>query len=86
MRDFFDGVILIVDWQKFHSDNVLREGFNEAVSKGIIAFSLFDNLNYANSCKVVVKYGTLFIQSTPEHYGVNIGDTAQRLIDQLVER
>ncbi|KIH93437.1 hypothetical protein SPBR_04339 [Sporothrix brasiliensis 5110] len=83
MREYFDGVAYQLESQKFGSDDMLQEGFNEAVDKGIVAFRIVDKLSYGSYCEVVVEDGTLFVQSTLEKYGVNIGHAAEKIIDQL---
>lgn len=81
--EYFEGVAYHLDNQKFGEDDMLQEGFNEAVEKGVIALRIVDSLKYANYCEVVVEDGTLFVQTTTERYGVNIGDAAQKIVDQL---
>jgi hypothetical protein len=83
IREYFDGVAYHMESQKFGSDDMLQEGFNEAVEKGVIAFRIVDKLSYASYCEVVVEDGTLFVQTTLDRYGVNISHAAEKLIDQL---
>lgn len=83
VRDYFDGVAYHLDSQKFGSDDMLQEGFNEAVEKGVIAFRIVDKLAYGSYCEVVVEDGTLYVQTTLARYGVNTNDAAEKLIDQL---
>ncbi|EPE05230.1 hypothetical protein F503_03835 [Ophiostoma piceae UAMH 11346] len=81
--EYFEGVAYHLDSQKFGGDDMLQEGFNEAVEKGVIALRVVDSLKYASYCEVVVEDGTLFVQTTAEKYGVNINDAAEKIIDQL---
>lgn len=59
---YFDGLATQLDWQKFGSDELLQEGFNEAVEKQEIAFRIVDKFKYASYCEVVVEDGVLYIQ------------------------
>lgn len=83
IREYFDGVAYHMDSQKFGSDDMLQEGFNEAVEKGVISFRIVDKLSYASYCEVVVEDGTLFVQTTLDRYGVNTNHAAEKLVDQL---
>lgn len=83
IREYFDGVAYHMDSQKFGSDEMLQEGFNEAVEKGVIAFRIVDKLSYASYCEVVVEDGTLFVQTTLDRYGVNTNHAAEKIVDQL---
>lgn len=59
---YFDAVAGQMAYQKFDEDELLREGFNEAVEKGEIAFRVVDKLKYDSYCEVVVEDGVLFVQ------------------------
>ncbi|OAR03015.1 hypothetical protein LLEC1_06071 [Akanthomyces lecanii] len=70
--------------QKFDSDDMLQEGFNEAVESGKIAFRIVDASKMTQSYgEVVIEDGVLYIQTSPDSYGSNIDDVADKLMDQL---
>ncbi|CAK7228419.1 hypothetical protein SCUCBS95973_006876 [Sporothrix curviconia] len=83
LHSYFDGLAYQLENQKFGSDDMLQEGFNEAVETGIIAFRIVDKLKYASYCEVVIEDGKLYIQATVKNFGVNTSDAAQKLVDQL---
>ncbi|XWX01171.1 hypothetical protein V2A60_009197 [Cordyceps javanica] len=69
---------------KFDSDDMLQEGFNEAVESGKIAFRIVDASQMKETYgEVVVEDGVLYIQTSPDYYGSNIDDVASKLVDQL---
>lgn len=59
---YFKGVEDGLRRQGFHKDEMLREGFNEAVETGKIAFRIVDKLSYNTDCEVVVEKGILYAQ------------------------
>ncbi|KAF4125993.1 hypothetical protein GMORB2_1239 [Geosmithia morbida] len=66
----------------FDKDEMLQEGFNEAISKGEIAFRVVDSIK-GGSGECAIEDGVLFLQCTPEKWGSNISDIANDLIDLL---
>lgn len=80
---YFDSVRNHLTYNKFATDDMLQEGFNEVVDKGVIEVRLVDKLTYANYCEVVVEDGRLYVQTILEKYGSNIDDAATKIIDQL---
>ena len=83
VRDYFEGLAYTLDYQKFGSDDMLQEGLNDAVDKGVIGFRIVDKLTYGSYCEAVIEDGKLFLQTTVDRYGVNTSDAAEKLIDQL---
>ncbi|KAL1896735.1 hypothetical protein Sste5346_004367 [Sporothrix stenoceras] len=80
---YFESVRNQLVGKKFASDEMLQEGFNEAVDKSTIALRIVDKLKYAKYCEVVVEDGTLYVQTTVEQYGIAIPDAAAKIVDQL---
>ncbi|KAJ4159795.1 uncharacterized protein LMH87_007737 [Akanthomyces muscarius] len=69
---------------KFDADDMLQEGFNEAVESGKIAFRIVDASQMKqSSSEVVIEDGVLYIQTSPDSYGSNIDNVADKLVDQL---
>ncbi|CAK7229443.1 hypothetical protein SBRCBS47491_007247 [Sporothrix bragantina] len=80
---YFESVLNQLSAKKFATDDMLQEGFNEAVDKSTFELRLVDKLKYAKYCEVVVEDGKLYIQTTLEQYGIAIVDAATKIVDQL---
>ncbi|KAI5859929.1 hypothetical protein GGS23DRAFT_254771 [Durotheca rogersii] len=80
---YFDTLATRLKDQKFDQDDLLREGFQEAVDKSEIAFRIVDKLKYKSYCEVDIEDGVLYLQCTAKRWGTNIGDVAEGLIDRL---
>jgi hypothetical protein len=83
MRDYFSGLESQLKSSDFHEDELLREGFTEAVSKNEVAFRIVEELKHSSYCEVVVEDGTLYLQTTAQRFGTNTGDIAEGLVDRL---
>lgn len=83
IHSYFESVPSHMAWKNFEDDDLLQEGFLEEVSKGVIAFRIVDKLKYDSYCEVVLEDGTLFVQTTPQTWGSNTSDAAQKLVEQL---
>ncbi|KAL1889737.1 hypothetical protein Sste5346_008723 [Sporothrix stenoceras] len=80
---YFEGVQSNLAYNKCKEDEMIQEGVNEAVDKSTFEMRIVDKLKYASYCEVVVEDGKLFVQTTVDRWGVNIGDAANKIIDQL---
>jgi len=80
---YFEGLVYKMKYLKFGEDEMLREGFLEAVEKHEVAFRVVDKLQNASYCEAIVEDGVLYLQTIPSKYGVNVGEAADKLIDQL---
>jgi hypothetical protein len=82
---YFDGAAYKMDYYKIGEDEMLQEGFNEAVDKGKIVIRVVKKLTRGISsyCECVVEDGILYIQTTPEKWGINVGDGVEKLVDIL---
>lgn len=62
VEQYFEGL----DWQlkniKVGSDDLVQEGFNEAVDKGEVVFRLVEKLKFGSYGEVVIEDGVLFLQ------------------------
>jgi len=58
---YFEGLVDSMTYQKF-DDEMLQEGFNEAVEKGEIGLRIVEKLEDSSYCEVVVEDGVLYIQ------------------------
>jgi hypothetical protein len=59
---YFEGIAWQLKSQKFDDDEMLREGFNEAVDKGEIAFRVVEKLQKGSYNEVVIDGGVCYIQ------------------------
>lgn len=82
-REYFDGFVSQLNWQKFEDDDMLQEGFKEAVDKNEVALRIVDKLQQGSYCEAVVEDGILWLQSTPTRWGTNISNAAENLVDKL---
>ncbi|KAJ3493451.1 hypothetical protein NLG97_g4721 [Lecanicillium saksenae] len=81
---YFNALAKALVRQKFDSDDMLQEGLNEAVESGKIAFRIVDASQMKETYgEAVVENGVLYLQTSPDYYGSNIDDVADKLIDQL---
>lgn len=81
--NYMESVASNMEYQKFDDDDLLQEGFLEAVEKGVIAFRIVEKLKYDSYCEVVLEDGTLFVQTTTKTWGSNASYAAQKLVEQL---
>lgn len=61
-RLYWEGLANQLKYQKFDEDDLLREGFHEAVETGEIAFRIVDKLKYDSYCECEVDGGILYMQ------------------------
>ncbi len=59
---YFEGVASHMKSQQYDDDDMLQDGFNEAVDKAEVAFRIVDKLQYDSYCEVVVEDGVLYVQ------------------------
>ncbi|KAH0441919.1 hypothetical protein CcaCcLH18_01779 [Colletotrichum camelliae] len=82
-RMYFEGLVYQMGYQKFDEDDLLREGFNEAVDKGEIHFRIVDKMSYATYGEVVVEDGAVYVQTQAKNFGTNVDYAAEKMLDQL---
>ncbi|ORY60916.1 uncharacterized protein BCR38DRAFT_349199 [Pseudomassariella vexata] len=80
---YFEGIVSQLQWQKFEDDDMLQEGFHEAVDKGEIAYRIVDKLKYGSYCECEVDEGVLYLQSMAKTWGSNATYAADKLVDKL---
>jgi hypothetical protein len=61
-RKYFDGIAFQLKKQKFGEDELLREGFQDMIDKGTIAFRIVDKLEYDSDCECKIENGVLYLQ------------------------
>ncbi|KXJ89438.1 hypothetical protein Micbo1qcDRAFT_235249 [Microdochium bolleyi] len=82
-REYFDGFVSQLQWQKFEDDDMLQEGFKEAVDKNEVCLRIVDKLNDSSYSEAVVEDGVLYIQCKPLTWGTNVSYAAEKLVDKL---
>ncbi|KAF9873562.1 hypothetical protein CkaCkLH20_09021 [Colletotrichum karsti] len=82
-RMYFEGLVYQMTYQKFGDDDLLREGFNEAVEKGEIHFRIVDKMAYATYGEVVIEDGAVYVQALAKNFGTNVDYAAEKILDQL---
>ncbi|OHF04426.1 hypothetical protein CORC01_00278 [Colletotrichum orchidophilum] len=80
---YFEGLVYQMRYQKFGDDDMLREGFNEAVEKGEIHFRIVDKMAYATYGEVVLEDGAIYVQTQAHNFGTNVDYAAEKILDQL---
>ncbi|WYZ34295.1 hypothetical protein EsH8_I_000571 [Colletotrichum jinshuiense] len=82
-RKYFEGLVYQMTYQKFGDDDLLREGFNEAVEKGEIHFRIVDKMAYGTYGEVVLEDGVVYVQTQAHNFGTNVDYAAEKILDQL---
>jgi hypothetical protein len=83
-RRYFEAIQYSMNYNKFSEDDLLYEGFAEAVTKGEIEFKIVEKLTGdSNYNQLLVENGTCIMQTTPKQYGTNIDNIAQGIVDVL---
>jgi hypothetical protein len=62
--EYFEGVASQLSWQKFGDDDMLQEGFNEAVDKSEIMLQLVDKLEKRTYGEFKIEEGVLVLKVT----------------------
>jgi hypothetical protein len=94
---YYESFVDTLAREKFGEDEMLREGFEEGVPTGIVKLRIVDKMSGYNA--ILVEDGVLILQvcwprlqdeedadirqTTPQYFGTNINDTAQKLVDIL---
>jgi hypothetical protein len=71
---YFDGAVYRFEYDKFDSDDMLREGFNEAIDKHEIAFRVVDKLKDGGYAECVIEDGILYLQVSTSMAGLMINE------------
>jgi len=81
---YFEGFTYYCDYKGFKDDDMLQEGFNDAIDKHEVIFRVVDTLRKGsgyNEC--FIDDGVLYLQTTPKDFGVNTSQVAEELMDLL---
>ncbi|KAM7202728.1 hypothetical protein V8F33_002654 [Rhypophila sp. PSN 637] len=84
-KKYFEALAYHMKYIKVGEDDMIQEGFNEAVDKNEMAFRIVDKLSDKDASynEAVIEDGILYLQCKPETWGVNIDYVAQKLMDLL---
>lgn len=81
---YFDSFSSVLESEKFGEDEMLREGFEEGVPKGIVELRVVGrDVLKSGYNGLVLEDGKLVILTIPEYWGTNIHHAGQGLVDIL---
>jgi len=83
-QKYFEGCSWQMTNKKFGEDDMLQEGFQEAVEKNQIALRVVEELKKGsgyNEC--IIEDGVLYIQTQPKNFGTNVDYACQDIMDIL---
>lgn len=79
---YFESFLSALQYNKFGEDDLLREGFEEGVPKGVVKLRLVEKLPSGYN-QILLEDGAVVLQTTPNNWGTNVHDTAAKLVDIL---
>ena len=80
---YFEGFASNVKELGFATDDLLQEGFGEAVERNEISLRVVDRLVKGEYNECFIENGILYIQTTPRDWMANVADIGRDLIDLL---
>lgn len=80
---YFEGFVWAVEYAGFGKDDMLQEGFQEGVPKGVVELRVVDKLEKGSYNEVVIDDGVLVIQTVPRYWNTNVGEPAKELTNLL---
>jgi len=80
---YFEGFVNTLDFIGFGKDDMLQEGFQEAIEKNEISLRIVDKLVKGTYNEVIIENGVLVIQTVPKYWNANIRDPANGLVALL---
>ena len=83
---YFEGFAEFLRHKKFNRDDMLREGFNEAVHKADVQLRVVTKAKFDDEdrlCDVQIEDGVCYLQTTAPGWGWNPHDVADGLLDRL---
>jgi hypothetical protein len=81
VKKYYESFVEQLEREKFGDDDMLREGFAEAVPSGVVKFQIVEQMSGYNGIKT--EDGALVLITTPEYFGTNIYQTCEKLVDSL---
>lgn len=83
IRLYFEALNDYLKYEKFDSDDMLQEGLTEAIESNAVRFRIVDKLEKSSYNEPVIEDGVLYLQTTPDNFGCNTSQIANKLIDLL---
>ena len=80
---YFEGFACNIKELGFAKDDMLQEGFSEAVEKNEVSLRVVDKLAKGEYTECLVENGVLYIQTTPRNWMANVADIGRDVIDLL---
>ncbi|KAH7308544.1 hypothetical protein B0I35DRAFT_491718 [Stachybotrys elegans] len=81
---YFDALAYALNYQKFGEDELLREGFHEGVESAKVVFRVVDKSKMkASYNESVIEDGVLYLQTSPDNFGTNVSQIAEKVVDLL---
>ncbi|KAJ7073605.1 hypothetical protein C8F01DRAFT_1241900 [Mycena amicta] len=68
---YFEGMAFQLESLGFSGDEMLKEGFNDAVGSGVVKFRIVERLKRHKDCEVEIEDGVLYLQTTVDKWGWN---------------
>ena len=81
--EYFEKFYETMDYKNFPDDEMLQEGFAEAVEKNEIGLRVVEKLEKATYNECVLENGVLWIQTVPVYWTTNIRDPGDKILDLL---
>ena len=82
-RGYFESFVDVLERNNFGDDELLREGFEEGVEKGVVKLRIVEKLVKGSYNEILLEEGTVVMQTTPRNWGTNNHDAAEKLVDIL---
>ena len=79
---YFNALADSLEYRKFADDELLREGFEESVSKGEIKFRFVKDLGGEYN-GLAIEDGILYLQTETRNWATNIHNIADKIVDVL---
>ncbi|RFU26760.1 hypothetical protein B7463_g9578, partial [Scytalidium lignicola] len=79
---YFEAFVDVLKREKFGSDDMLQEGFAEAIDKGVIRFRIIPKLPSGYN-RSLIENGELILETDLDNWRVNIDQIATKLVDLL---
>lgn len=80
-RSYYESFVEKLESEKFGDDDMLREGFAEAVPSGVVKFTVVEKMEGYNGVKV--EDDAFILKTTPGNFGTNIYQICEKLVDVL---
>ena len=80
---YFEGFVSAIEYAGFAKDDMLQEGFQEGVPKGVVELRVVDKLEKGSYNETVIDDGVAVMQTISKYWNTNTGEPARNLMDLL---